>query len=76
MTTILTINQGMPTMAVRGNKEESVTRIIIYDNDRHIKHQAILSDKHKSKLNQLFERSSLKNPKRNILYKFCNNIFS
>lgn len=76
MTTILTINHGQPSLAIRGNKDEAVTKIIIYDNDRNIKHQALLTDKHQNKINKLFEHSSLKNPKRNILQKFCNNIFS
>lgn len=75
MTTILTIEGNNPSLAIRrGKNDDSITKIIMYQNN--IKHEAVLTQRHSNFITRKLQESCIKNPKREILYSFCQKIFS
>ena len=75
MTAILTIEGNNPSLSVRrGKNDDSVAKIIMYQNN--IKYEAVLTQRHSNFITRKLQESSLKNPKREILYSFCQKIFS
>ena len=76
MTTILKIYKGVSTLFIRNKEEERVNAIIIYDLDKDIKRKAILNERHSKYITAKLEASTLKNPKREIVAKFAEKIFS
>ena len=76
MTTILTIYQGTSTLSIRQKEESIVNAIIINDIDKNIKKKAILNKRHSEYITARLEASTLKNPKREIVAKFAEKIFS
>lgn len=76
MTTILKIYNGVSTLSIRNKQEEIVNAIIIDDLDKNIKKKAILNKRHSEYITARLSNSSLKNPKREIVAKFAERIFS
>jgi hypothetical protein len=75
MTAILTIEGNNPSLAIRRSKnDDSVAKIIMYKNN--VKHEAVLTQRHSNFITRKLQESSIINPKREILYSFCQKIFS
>ena len=75
MTAILTIEGNNPSLAIRRcMNDDSVTKIIMYRNN--VKYEAMLTQRHSNFITRKLQESSIKNPKREILYSFCQKIFS